>query len=119
MGFKITRDYVKDEGEKGCVGLESVRQRGINAFFLTEKEQEQAEYHGGKIKVRLRDEDNNIHFHAVVDDEDFSCELLLRWGGTYSGATDLDLYKEDWDRLTNNREHPYVSKDGKWVYYMG
>jgi hypothetical protein len=118
MGFKITRDYVKDKGEKGQVGNESIRQTGINALFMSQEEQEKCEYHGGKIRVRIKDDDQNIYYHAFVDDIDFSCELFLNWGTGYAGAVALDLYKEDWDRITNGREHPYVSKDGKWLGYM-
>jgi hypothetical protein len=119
MGFKVTRDYVKDKDEKGQVGNESIRQTGFNAMFMSEEEQEQCEYHGGKIRVRLRDDDGNIHYHGVVDDIDFSAELFLNWGMSFSGAVSLDLYKEDWDKLTDNREHPYLSKDGKWYSFMG
>ena len=72
MGFKITRDYIKDENEKGQVGNESVRQTGFNAMFMSEEEQENCDYHGGKIKVRLKDDDGNIYYHGVVDDIDYS-----------------------------------------------
>ena len=119
MGFKITRDYISDKNEKSQVGNESVRQTGFNAIFMSEEEQENCEYHGGKIKVRLKDDDGSVYYHGVVDDIDDSCELFLEWGTRFAGCTGLDLYKADWDRLTNNREHPYLSRCGKWYGYMG
>jgi hypothetical protein len=119
MGFKITRDYTAEKGETGAKGTESIRQTGFNALFMSEEQQEQSVYRGGQIKVRLKDDDGNIYFHALVDETDFSCELLLEWGGNYAGATNLDLSMIDWERGSKGKEHPYPSKDGKWVSYMG
>lgn len=124
MGFKITRDFIKEEDEKGAVGTVSIRQTGFNAFFMSEEEQEQCEYHDGKIKVRLKDSDGNIYYHALVDDDSFSCELLLEWGMSYAGATDLDIHmqsaKEIYKKI-NVEEHfsRLITKDGRWIAHMG
>lgn len=118
MGFKITRDFVKDAGTKGVTGKESAPPTHW-LYGYVGKTDEDYLYKGGKIKVRLTDDDGGILFHAVVDEEDFSCEMLLDWGARYAGATGLDMSKADWDTLHNGRKHPYESKDGKWVQYMG
>lgn len=124
MGFKIIRDFIKEQDEKGAVGTVSIRQTGFNAFFMTEEQQEQCEYHEGKIKVRLKDDDGNIYYHAFVDDEDFSCELLLEWGMSYAGTTDLDLHIESAKEIYKNvdveeRFARLISKDRKWIAHMG
>lgn len=118
MGFKVTRDFIKDAGTNGAVGTESIRQTGFNAMFMTEEQQEGCVYKGGKIKVRLLDDDGAICFHAVVDETDDSCELLLQWG-MGRGCTSLDLHMTEWEKESNGKVHPYPSKDGKWVSYMG
>lgn len=117
MGFKIVRDFVKDAGEKGCVGTESMPPKyWFNWHFG--KEEEDYLYKGGQIKVRLRDDDGKVLYHALVDETDFSCELVLDWATGYAGATMLDLSMSDWEAESKGRQHPYPSKDGKWVYYM-
>jgi hypothetical protein len=120
VGFKIIRDFIKSEGEKGAVGIESARQTGFNAMFMTEEQQEQCIYKGGKIKVRLLDDDKNIYYHAYVDDDDFSCELLLSWGGSYAGCVSLDLHINDHLAIYKKVEYEsLLSKDGRWVAHMG
>ncbi|MGG4037880.1 hypothetical protein, partial [Heyndrickxia ginsengihumi] len=91
----------QDVDEKGAVGIESIRQSGFNALFMSEEEQEKCLYKGGKIKVRLLDDDGNVCYHAVVDETDFSCELLLDWGMSYAGCTRLDLKMEHWIEESN------------------
>ncbi|NUH84770.1 hypothetical protein HUN92_13680 [Bacillus firmus] len=120
MGFKITRDFIRDKDEKGQVGNESVRQTGLNAMFMSEEDQEKCIYKGGKIKVRLLDDDGNIYYHAHVDDDDFSCELLLDWGMGFAGCTSLDMHIESYKELFGEPKHEkLISKCGKWYSYMG
>jgi len=119
MGFKITKDYIKDEGTKGNVGVESIEPTNFLQMYIDQTDPTKYKYNGGSIKVRLKDDDKNVYYHGLVDDIDFSCELFLDWGMSDAGCTSLDLYKEDWDRLTGGKEHPYLSKDGKWYSYMG
>jgi hypothetical protein len=121
MGFKIIREIGVKKEDSRAVGIESVRQTGFNAMFMSEEEQEQCLYKGGKIKVRLKDCDQNVYYHAYVDDDDFSCELLLNWGQGYAGATDLDLHMDDYKKLYGDKiNYPnLISKDGKWFALMG
>jgi len=114
VGFKIIRDFI----ETGAVGIESVRQTGFNALFMTEEQQKGCEYHGGKIKVRLKDDDGGIYYHAYVDDIEGSCELLLDWGMGYAGTTCLDLHIVHWIQEYGEEKPSALSKDGKWVGYM-
>lgn len=121
MGFKIIREIGETKETSKAVGIESVKQTGFNAMFMSEEEQEQCVYKDGKIKVRLKDCDGNVYYHAYVDDEDFSCELLLSWGHSYAGATDLDIHMNDYIRIFGEKiDYPHlVSKDAKWYHYMG
>jgi hypothetical protein len=121
MGFKVTRDFITKKGEESYAsGIESVRQKGFNAMFMSEEEQEKCLYHGGKIKVRLKDSDGNIYYHGVVDDDDFSCELFLQWGQGFAGSTDLDIHIDDYKKLFGEPKYEfYVSKCGKWYAFMG
>ena len=117
MGFKIVRDYTAGKGEASAKGTESMPPRfWIHRHF--DKADEDYTYNGGQIKVRLRDYDGYVCFHALVDDTDFSCELVLDWAMNYAGATMLDLNMDTWNEESKGRQHPYPSKDGKWVYYM-
>lgn len=120
MGFKIIKDFIKDAGEKGSVGTESVRQTGMNALFMSEEDQEKCIYKGGTIKVRLLDDDGGICYHAHVDDEDFSCELLLEWGMGFAGCTNMDMHMDSYKKIFGNPKYEkYISKCGKWYAYMG
>lgn len=120
MGFKVIRDFITKSNEDCfAVGIESARQKGLNAMFMTEEEQEQCLYHGGKIKVRLLDSDGNIYYHGFVDDDDFSCELFQRWGEGFAGSTDLEMHIESYKELFGEPKNPkYISKCGKWYEYM-
>jgi hypothetical protein len=121
MGFKVTRDFItKKDEECYAVGIESIRQKGFNAMFMSEEEQEQCLYHGGKIKVRLLDCDGNIYYHGVVDDDEFSCELFLKWGEGFAGATQLEMHIDNYKELFGEPKYKeYISKDNKWYSYMG
>lgn len=118
MGFKVVRDFVKDKGEKGTVGVESIPPTHWLHWHFG-KQEEDYTYKGGQIKVRLLDDDGHVCCHALVDETDFSCELLLDWGTGFAGCTRLDLSMKDWNEESGGRKHPYPTKDGKWVYYMG
>jgi hypothetical protein len=121
MGFKVTRDFITKK-EENCfaVGIESARQKGMNAMFMSEEEQEKCLYKEGKIKVRLLDGDGNIYYHGMVDDEDFSCELFLMWGQGFAGCTDLEMHIDSYKALYGEPKYEnYLSKCGKWYQYMG
>ena len=120
MGFKIIRDFTIDRGEKGAVGIESIRQTGVNALFMSDEDQEKCVYQDGKIKVRLNDDDGNIYYHALVDDSDFSCELLLDWGMGFAGAVAMDMHIDNYKELFGEpKNEGFLSKDRKWYSYMG
>lgn len=120
MGFKIIRDFVKDKDEEGQVGNVSVRQTGINALFMSEEDQKLCEYRGGKIKVRVKDDDGGIHFHAYIDNDDMSEELLMNWSTTYSGCTNMDMHIDSYRELFGEpKNEKFLSKDGKWYAYIG
>lgn len=122
MGFKVTRDFVNEKGSKGTVGVESAPPTHWLHMRTDDDPNDLSRYnyHGGKIKVRLVDEDNNIHFHGLVDDGEFSCELFLDWGTPYSGATSLEMHIDSYKELFGEPKYEkYLSKDGKWYSYMG
>lgn len=119
MGFKITRDFVEDDKSRSQVGNESIRQSGVKALFMSEKDQQDCEYNGGKIKVRLRDEDGNIHYHAFVDNNELSYDLLYNWGMTNSGAVIIDMHIDSYKELHGEPKYKEsISKDGKWYSYI-
>lgn len=118
MGFKVIRDFTEKDKDKSAVGIESIPPKHWLQAYAGKEDDSEYPYKGGQIKIRLLDDDGNIYYHALVDDIDFSCQLALDWSGSFAGCTELDLRKEDWDRLTEGREHPYPSKDGKWVAHM-
>lgn len=120
MGFKVTRDFIKEKDEKGAVGIESATPNHIFQMLSDVPEGCTWDYNGGKIKVRLKDCDGNIYYHGLVDDDDFSCELFLTWGGSYAGTTDLDMHMDNYLQLNEKVDYAsLVSKDGKWFHYMG
>ncbi|APT48335.1 hypothetical protein [Bacillus safensis] len=116
MGFKVTRDYVNDNDKE--IGTVSAVPSNPFQWHMGASEEDYL-YKEGKIKVRLLDEDGNVYFHGLVDDTVFSAELFLDWGMRYAGATNLDLSMDDWKKERGEEEHPYPSKDGKWVSLIG
>ncbi|MDA6131199.1 hypothetical protein OSK38_28020, partial [Escherichia coli] len=89
-------------------------------FIGVDMDDQRYEYNGGDIKVRLMDDDGYVHYHALVDDDDFSCELLLSWGGSYSGAIALEMHIDDYQKFFGKPKHErFISKCGKWYSYMG
>ncbi|MEK5105034.1 hypothetical protein MKX83_24135 [Cytobacillus sp. FSL M8-0252] len=119
MGFKIIRDFIKGKEEKGVVGVESVRQTGINAMFMTEEQQEDCIYKNGKIKIRLLDDDGNIYYHAYVDDILFSCELVLDWGIGYAGCSSVDMHIDSYKKFIGEPKYKEsISDCGRWYSYM-
>lgn len=116
MGFKVTRDFTNDK-EDSIVGYVSEVPRNPLHMYMGVNEENYI-YKEGKIKVRLVDDDGGICFHGLVDDFNFSAEFFLDWGMRYAGATTLDLSMDDWKIWGEGMEHPYPSKDGKWVSFM-
>lgn len=121
MGFKIIRDFIKEKDEEGAVGIESKKPRHfLQAYIDRPMDDDSYEYNGGKIKVRLLDGDNQVYYHALVDDDDFSCDLCLNWGGGYAGCVSLDMHIDSYIELFGKPKYEkLISKDGRWYGYMG
>lgn len=122
MGFKVIRDFVKDQDDKGAVGVVSTKPTHWLHMRTDDKDDDLSryDYRGGKIKVRLMDDDDAVHFHGLVDDGGFSCEIFLDWGMPYSGATSLEMHIESYKELYGEPKfEELLSKDGRWYSYMG
>lgn len=78
MGWKITRDFISKEDEQSMKGINS------------------SDYEGGKIKCRLLDDDKNVYFHAVLDDEtEGDLGELLDWSMRNFGCTRLEMKNDN------------------------
>jgi len=121
MGFKIIRDFVSEKDEDTyAVGRESKPPRHwIQGFVGKELNDPVYSFNNGEIKVRLLDDDGGIHYHALVDDDDESCELLLRWGEAMSGAVVIDMHIDSYKAMYGEPKYTkLLSKDGKWYSHM-
>lgn len=121
MGFKVIKDCIKEENRTGAVGTESIPPTHWLKMRTDDDPNDLAryKYSGGDIKVRLLDDDQNIYYHGLVDDDEFSCELFLDWGTSYAGAVALEMHIDSYKKLFGEPEHPQLlSKDGKWYSYM-
>ena len=120
MGFKVIRDFISEAGEESAVGIKSKKPRTFwQERIGVDSESEAYEYNGGKIKIRLKDDDGNVYYHCYVDDGNLSCELALDWGISYAGAVTLDMHIEGYRQLVGEPKYEqFLSKDGKWYTYM-
>lgn len=122
MGFKVTRDFIKDEGTNGRVGTESIEPTNPIQlkFAQMDNNLDQYNYNGGDIKVRLLDDDGNVYYHGLVDNNELSFELFLEWGASDAGCTSLDIHMDAYKILHGEPKYKnQISKDGKWYSYMG
>lgn len=124
MGFKIIRDFISDDGTS-VSGTESTFPRhALQAVMGVPMDDPNYLYQDGEYKIRLLDDDELVYFHAYVDDLDFSASLALEWGTRYAGAVILEVHIESYERDLDGRplrdsEKSLISKDGRWIGYMG
>ena len=120
MGFKVIRDFIEKDSKDKAVGIESAKPSNFwQSHMNVDPDSDVYEYNGGKIKIRLRDDDNNVYYHLYVDDIEFSCELASDWGTGYAGAVHLDLHIDDYKKYIGTPKYEkYISKCGKWYSYM-
>lgn len=120
MGFKITRDFIEKNKNSQAVGTESVAPTHWLQMYMGDHTEEDYNYKGGKIKFRLLDDDENIYYHGLADDDDLSTQLAFDWGRSYAGTVGLDLHIDSYRELYGEPKHKeLISKCGKWYGHIG
>lgn len=76
MGFKVVKDYL----------IIKQRKEGISEDLLEEVTKETPDYKGGKIAVKVYDDDGTLYYEARCDTEECA-ERFHDWSSWDSGTT--------------------------------
>jgi len=109
MGWVITKDNIAsgmpdDPGRVGARAVQNSTYNPLEAIFTREKYPYDLPTEGGKIAFRLRDEDMEVHYEGVMDDDPDCINQLdaSKFGEIDTGAFICEVWR-----------------NGEWVMEVG